>query len=68
MEQTKSYYRGENISFGNLVDEKFTVEQIKTIDEFQIFKYMWRWKEKNGVEDLEKAKYYLEDLIDKMKR
>ena len=23
------------------------------------FKYMWRWKNKNGKEDLEKAKWYL---------
>ena len=26
-------------------------------------KYMWRWKEKNGVEDLKKAMWYIEKLI-----
>ena len=26
-------------------------------------KYLWRWKEKNGVEDLEKAKWYINRLI-----
>lgn len=26
-------------------------------------KYLWRWKAKNGVEDLEKAKWYIERLI-----
>lgn len=26
-------------------------------------KYMWRWKKKNGVEDLKKARWYLDRLI-----
>lgn len=26
-------------------------------------KYLWRWKYKNGVEDLEKAKWYIDRLI-----
>lgn len=30
----------------------------------QIMKYIWRWRSKNGTEDLEKAKWYLERLID----
>lgn len=29
----------------------------------QVIKYVWRWKLKNGVEDLRKAKWYLERLI-----
>ena len=29
-----------------------------------ILKYIWRWKDKNGVEDLKKAKWYLEKLIE----
>lgn len=29
----------------------------------KIIKYMWRWKDKNGVEDLRKAGYYLNRLI-----
>jgi len=31
--------------------------------EGNILKYLWRYKEKNGVEDLKKAKVYLEKLI-----
>lgn len=27
-------------------------------------KYLWRWKQKNGAEDLEKAKWYLEKLLE----
>jgi hypothetical protein len=29
-------------------------------------KYMWRYREKNGLEDLQKAKVYLEWLIEEM--
>lgn len=28
-------------------------------------KYLWRWKRKNGVEDLRKAKWYIDKLIEK---
>lgn len=28
-------------------------------------KYLWRWKRKNGVEDLKKAKWYIDKLIEK---
>jgi hypothetical protein len=29
----------------------------------QILKYIWRWRKKNGVEDLRKAEWYLKRLI-----
>ena len=29
----------------------------------QIIKYLWRWPMKNGKEDLEKARFYLDRLI-----
>jgi len=28
-----------------------------------IIKYIWRWKHKNGIEDLKKAQFYLGRLI-----
>ena len=28
-------------------------------------KYLWRWKHKNGIEDLEKAQWYINQLIEK---
>lgn len=33
----------------------------------QVIKYIWRWKWKNGAEDLKKAKWYLDRLIAKAK-
>lgn len=32
-----------------------------------VIKYMWRWKLKNGREDLQKAQWYLERLIERQK-
>ena len=29
-------------------------------------KYLWRWKEKNGTEDLKKAMWYIERLIEEV--
>lgn len=29
-------------------------------------KYLWRWKKKNGVEDLKKCRWYLDKLIAKL--
>ena len=31
-------------------------------------KYLWRWKKKNGVEDLKKARWYINRLIEREKR
>jgi len=30
-------------------------------------KYLWRWKSKNGIEDLEKAIFYIKRLIEEIK-
>lgn len=31
------------------------------------FKYLWRFEEKNGLQDVEKAKWYIERLIQELK-
>ena len=36
---------------------------IEATDTGNIIKYICRWKDKNGLEDLKKAKWYLEHLI-----
>nr|DAR59854.1 MAG TPA: nucelotide kinase [Caudoviricetes sp.] len=28
-------------------------------------KYLWRWKQKNGTEDLKKARWYIEHLLER---
>ena len=43
----------------------FGIEAVCTAN---IIKYVWRWKFKNGVEDLEKAEWYLKRLIREAKK
>lgn len=45
----------------------FDLKGIEATDTGNILKYMCRWKNKNGVQDLEKARWYLEHLIDHIK-
>lgn len=63
-----SYYETENgISFHDLVVSKFDKYQRIDINEFQVEKYLFRWREKNGLEDLVKCRYYLDDMIQLVK-
>lgn len=36
--------------------------------EGSILKYLWRYKEKNGIHDLEKAKVYIDKIITEIKK
>ena len=47
------------------VIEAFTadLQGIEATDTGNIIKYICRWKHKNGIEDLEKARWYLNHLI-----
>jgi hypothetical protein len=47
------------------VIEAFTADLvgIEATDTGNVIKYMCRWKHKNGLQDLKKAKWYLEHLI-----
>ena len=48
----------------NVIDA-FTVDLtgVEAYDTGNIIKYICRWKHKNGLQDLEKAKWYLQHLI-----
>lgn len=39
------------------------LQGIEAVCTASTIKYMWRWKRKNGLEDLQKAKWFLEKLI-----
>ena len=41
----------------------FDLKGIEATDTGNIIKYICRWKKKNGLQDLRKAKWYLEHLI-----
>jgi hypothetical protein len=48
------------------------MESMLTKDEFigylrgNVFKYQWRYRNKNGIEDLQKCRWYLNKLIEVM--
>lgn len=39
------------------------LQGIEAVCTANAIKYLWRWKQKNGVEDLKKAKWYIDKLI-----
>lgn len=45
-------------------EDLLTDDEYRGALKFNIFKYTQRYKEKNGVKDLEKARVYLDELID----
>ena len=42
----------------------FGAEAMKHFCMCNAFKYMWRYKHKNGLEDLKKARWYLDYIVD----
>ena len=42
----------------------FDLKGIEATDTGNIIKYISRWKKKNGLQDLQKARFYLNKLID----
>lgn len=52
------------------VIEAFTekLEGIEAADTANVLKYMCRWKKKNGLQDLKKAMWYLQHLINHIEK
>lgn len=44
------------------------LDQEMSFLEGSVLKYLWRYKEKNGVHDLEKAKVYIDKIISEIKK
>ena len=42
------------------------LEGIEAVDTGNAIKYICRWKDKNGIQDLEKAMWYIQHLIDRL--
>lgn len=41
------------------------LEGLEAVCTANAVKYLWRWKQKNGVEDLKKARWYIDKLIER---
>lgn len=64
----QSHYRDAGIEPIDLMRENFTSEEFSGFLQGNVLKYMLRFKRKNGLEDLKKAKTYLSWLIDEMEK
>lgn len=65
-----SHYQSESGLEAIDVIKAFTSDLtgIEAFDTGNVLKYMCRWRNKNGLEDLKKAKWYLEDLINHVEK
>ena len=63
-----SHYQSKNGLEAIDVIEGFTdgLDGIEAVDTANAIKYLLRWKSKNGIEDLKKARWYINHLIDKL--
>ena len=63
----KHYCKG-GLECIQVIKAQLTPEQYKGYLYGNVLKYMWRWPEKNGLEDLQKAAKYLEWLQEEVKK
>jgi len=59
-----NHYHKGGIDVLGFVEGKLSAERKAGFYQINILKYVTRYAEKNGVEDLKKARFYLEKLIE----
>jgi|LULK01.1.fsa_nt_gb hypothetical protein len=59
------YYKNKAIETIDAIESQLTKDEFIGYLKGQIWKYLARHREKNGIEDLKKAKWYLDTLIKK---
>lgn len=59
-----NHYHKGGVDVLSFVDGKLSSERIAGFYQINILKYTTRYKDKNGVEDLKKAEFYLKKLIE----
>jgi CRISPR/Cas system-associated protein Cas5 (RAMP superfamily) len=60
-----AHYQG-SIECISAIESSMSKESFRGYLKGNVLKYMWRYEKKNGVEDLEKAQWYLKRLIDSL--
>jgi hypothetical protein len=61
------YRQGDIECIDALESATVNLTGIEAVCTANAIKYLWRWKEKNGVEDLRKAQWYIQRLLTKVK-
>ena len=57
------YADGNGVECIEAIEASMSMEEFKGFLKGNVQKYVWRYAQKNGTEDLKKAKWYLERLI-----
>lgn len=60
-----THYKG-TIECIDAIESTMSKEAFRGYLKGNVLKYMWRYEKKNGVEDLQKAEWYLKRLIDSL--
>lgn len=60
-----NHYKGE-IECIDAIKSSMTTEAFNGYLKGNVLKYMWRYEKKNKIEDLQKAQWYLQRLINKI--
>lgn len=63
-----SHYMSGKIEVIRIMEDQLTDEEYRGYIKGQVIKYITRERHKNGLEDLKKAAWYLNRLIQKMER
>lgn len=64
MEIKPDYYHKGGIDVISFAKTKLTDEEMRGFYRMNVLKYISRYRDKNGVEDLKKARGYLDNLIE----
>ena len=59
-----SHYTSGGIETIDAIQASMTPEEFQGFCKGNLIKYAWRWREKGGLQDLHKARWYLDRLIE----
>ncbi len=59
-----SHYTAGKIECIEAIEEALNTEELRGYYKGNAIKYIWRERHKNGIEDIKKARWYLDRLID----
>lgn len=58
-----AHYTGGDIECIDAIRASMTPPEFEGYCKGNVIKYLWRWRDKGGIEDLRKAEWYLNRLI-----
>lgn len=63
MVNSPAHYNSGNIETIDAIEESMSAEGFQDYCKGNVMKYIWRWRQKGGIEDLKKAQWYLNRCI-----